>query len=175
MSNHSATTHEPKGNSLARTFDDDRYAWTRVARTRRRSVVAEAGLLTALCVLTVMAAFADGGLATWHVVVWTVGLLAFVPLHSMLNTGIRGLYDRSGRTLDEHQNRLRERSHAAVRWPANALTLAACTSAVGVVAATDDTEYGLALGFLLWFAASLLPYWHLGWTLADEAESPELP
>ncbi|MQA17410.1 MAG: hypothetical protein GEV09_25875 [Pseudonocardiaceae bacterium] len=95
-------------------------------------------------------------------------MLALLPLHSLLNAGIRGCYDRSGRTLDERQRQVRARSHEAVRWPSTTLTFAAWTGAVAVVSLTGHTRLGLATGFLLWFAASPLPYWHLGWTLADE-------
>ena len=29
---------------------------------------------------------------------------------------------------------------------------------------------GLATGFIVWFAAVLMPYWHLAWTLPSEDE-----
>src|SRR5690606_38907667 len=81
---------------LARTYDDDRFAWTRSKRVRRRLVVAEAVLISALVVLTIAAAVvgADRGWLAWP---WSIALLGFVPIHSFLNLGIRGLYDRSER------------------------------------------------------------------------------
>lgn len=163
----------PEGSYLTRAFEDDRYAWTRVARTRRRIVLSEVGLVAVLVVLTLFAVTTRAGWSTWYFVVWSVGMLGFIPIHSLLNAGIRGLYDRSGRTLDEHQRRLRERSHTATGWPMTGLMLAAWTGAVAVVAITGHTALALAWGFLLWFGAGLLPYWHLGWTLPDEAAEPE--
>lgn len=151
---------------LARTYDDDRFAWTRRKRVRRRLVVAEAVLISALVVLTIAAAVvgADRGWLAWP---WSIALLGFVPIHSFLNLGIRGLYDRSERTLDEHQRRLRDESYIAVRWPATFVTLAAVL-AVFAASLMGDTARGLMAGFLLWFGASLLPYWHLAWMLPDE-------
>lgn len=163
---------ERRDGYLARAFDDDRYAWTRSAHLRRRLVLVEAGLLAALLGVTMVAVSAGAGWSAWFVGAWTVGLLAFLPVHSLLNASIRGLYDRSGRTIDEHQRQLRERSHAAVRGASVILTLAAWSGAVAVASAAGHTRLGLATGFLLWFAATLLPYWHLGWTLPDESETP---
>ena len=93
--------------------------------------------------------------------------MGFVP-PGLLNLGIRGLYDRSGSTIDEHQRRLRDESYIAVRWPATFLTLGAVV-AVYVAAWMGDAPRGLMAGFLLWFLAILVPYWHLAWTLPEEA------
>lgn len=161
-------THDRDKGAMARAFDDDRFAWARVGRTRRRLVLAEVGILAALTVTTVAASFGEVGWPTWISAVWTVGLMAFVAVHICLNAGIRGLYDRRGHTLDEHQRHIRQHSHAAVGWPSGILTLAAWTSAVGVLSRTGHVRMSLALGFLLWFMAMLMPYWHLGWTLPGE-------
>lgn len=171
MTESSSPAHRPRGGYLADAFDDDRFAFTRVARNRRGLVVAEAALLGVLAVTTAVAAATEAGRTTWYVVIWTLALLAFIPVHSLLNAGIRGLYDRSGRSLDEHQRQVRAQSYEAVRWPSYALTLAAWAGAVAMTFVTDDTELALALGFLLWFAASLLSYWHLAWTMPSEDET----
>jgi hypothetical protein len=163
-------TTPPQQTYLARTFDDGRYAWARNRPVRRRAVVAEAALVAALVAASLAAATTTSGWPTWFFIAWTVGLLAFVPLHSVLNLGIRGVYDRDDRSLDEHQVRLRERSFLAMAWPATALHLLAWAGAVTVVAASGHVAPALCLGFLLWFAAGLLPYWHLAWTAPDEPD-----
>lgn len=157
----------PQQTYLARTFDDSRYAWARTLRVRRRAVVAEVVLVAGLVAATVVAS-ALSGWTTPYFVVLAVGLIAFVPLHSMLNLGIRGVYDRDDRSLDEHQQRLREQSFLAMAWPATGLHFLAWSGAVTVVAASGHVMPALYLGFLLWFAAGLLPYWHLAWTAPDE-------
>jgi fatty acid desaturase len=159
---------QPQQTYLARTFEDERYAWTRQPRVRRRAVVAEAALLAALVAATLAAAATDEGWPTWFFVVWMVGMLGFVPLHSVLNLGIRGVLDRDKRSLDEHQRRQGERSHSAMGWPNAALTFAAFTGAVAVVALTGHVMPAICLGFLLWFASGLLTYWHLAWTAPEE-------
>ncbi len=164
----------PDQTYLARTFDDGRYAWARSRRVRRRTVVAQAVLLAALVAVTLAAASTSEGWTTWYFVAWTVGMLGFIPLHSVLNLGIRGVFDRDDRSLDEHQQRLRERSHSAMGWPGTALTLAAWTGAVAVVALTDHVAMALCLGFLLWFTAGLLAYWHLAWTAPEEPTDADL-
>jgi hypothetical protein len=164
----------PDQGYLARTFDDERYAWARSRPVRRRAVVAEAALLVALVAAVVAASTTTEGWTTWFFVTWMVGMVAFVPLHSLLNLGIRGVYDRSDRSLDEHQQRLRERSHAAMGWPSSALHLAAWAGAVAVVATSEHVALGLCLGFLLWFAAGLLAYWHLAWTAPEEPADADL-
>ncbi|SDE87796.1 hypothetical protein SAMN05660485_01966 [Blastococcus fimeti] len=157
----------PQQTYLARTFDDGRYAWARSRRVRRRAVVAEAALVAALVGATLIASSVSGW-STPYFVVLSVGLLGFVPLHSVLNLGIRGVYDRDDRSLDEHQQRMRERSFLAMAWPATALHFLAWAGAATVVALTEHVVPALYLGFLLWFAAGLLPYWHLAWTSPDE-------
>lgn len=164
----------PQQTYLARTFDDGRYAWARTRRVRRRAVVAEAVLVAALVACTAIAATTDSGWPTWYFVVLAVGLLGFVPLHSVLNLGIRGVYDRDDRSLDEHQQRMRERSFLAMARPATVLHLAAWAGAVTVVATTDHVMAALYVGFLLWFAAGLLAYWHLAWTAPDEPADTDL-
>jgi hypothetical protein len=159
---------QPQQTYLARTFDDDRYAWARGLATRRRAVIGEAVLIAALVVATVVAASTATGWPTWFFISWTVGMLAFIPLHSVLNLGIRGVLDRDRRSLDEHQRRLAERSHSAMSWTSTALTFAAWTGAVAVVALTDHVAPALCLGFLLWFSSGLLTYWHLAWTSPEE-------
>ncbi len=159
--------------SLTRTFEDERHGWARARRVRHRAVLAEAVLLAALVAATVAAAFTDDGWSTTFFVAWSAGLLLFVPLHSLLNLGIRGLFDRGRHSLDEHQQGLREHSHARVGWPATALTLAAWSGGVTLAAGTGHTALALCLGFLLWFTAGLLPYWHLAWTLADEDDTED--
>lgn len=159
--------------SLTRTFDDQRYAWTRTRRLRRRLVAAEAMLLGALTLVVLVASITTEEPHTTALLMVAVGLLVFVPLHSLLNLGIRGLFDRGRATLDEHQRRIRERS-ASATWTANAaLTLAAWLGGVAVVSATGHTTLSLFLGFLLWLAAGLLTYWHLAWTLPDETLETE--
>jgi hypothetical protein len=86
----------------------------------------------------------------------------------VLNSGIRGVFDRSPRTLDEHQRRLRASAYAAVGWGNYALTFAAWTCGIAVVAITGHTGLGLALSFVIWFSAGLLPYWRLAWTMPEE-------
>jgi len=162
VSSHPAQTH------LARTFEDERYAWARNRPVRRRAVVGEAALLSALVAATVVAAATGSGWTTWFFIAWMVGMLSFIPLHSVLNLGIRGVLDRDGRSLDEHQRRLGERSHRAVGWPSTALTFAAFTGAVTVVAVTGHVTLALCLGFLLWFTGGLMTYWHLAWTSPEE-------
>ncbi|SFE36268.1 hypothetical protein [Blastococcus tunisiensis] len=168
MSNSPAQTY------LARTFEDDRYAWTREPRVRRRAVVAEVALVVALVAATLVAASTDEEWPTWFFVAWMVGMLGFIPLHSLLNLGIRGVLDRDKRSLDEHQRRLGERSHTAVAWPSTALTFAAWTGAVAVVGLTGHVMLALCLGFLLWFASGLLTYWHLAWTSPEEPADADL-
>lgn len=163
----------PQQTYLARTFDDGRYAWARDRRVRRRAVVAEAALVALLVGATVTAALTSGG-RTWLFVVLAAGLLGFVPLHSVLNLGIRGVYDRDSGSLDEHQQRLRERSLLAMSWPTTALHLLAWAGAVAVLAVTDHVAPAIYVGFLLWLAAGLLAYWHLAWTAPDEpADDPD--
>ena len=122
----------------------------------------------------VTAAATDAGWNTPFFIVWTVGMLAFIPLHSTLNAGIRGVFDRSVRSLDEHQQRLRDRSFTAMAWPATALHLAAWSGAVAVVGLTGHVVLGLCFGFLLWFTAGLLAYWHLAWTAPEEPADADL-
>jgi hypothetical protein len=160
----------PQQTYLARTFEDERYAWTRQPRVRRRAVVAEAALLVALVAATLAASSTDEGWTTWFFVVWMVGMLGFVPLHSVLNLGIRGVLDRDKRSLDEHQRRLGERSHSAMGWPSMALNFAAFAGAVAVVGLTEHVALGLCLGFLLWLSGGLLTYWHLAWTAPEEPD-----
>lgn len=167
MSQHS-TSAAPAQTNLTRTFEDERYGWTRTRRVRRRLAGVEAALMVVLVTATLIAASTDGGPGIAFFVVWTVGMLAFIPPHSLLNLGIRGLLDRSGRSLDEHQQHTRQRSYLAVRWPSTALNLAAWAGAVALVALTTHTMLGLCLGFVLWFASHLLAYWHLAWTLPNE-------
>jgi hypothetical protein len=159
------TTTRP---SLAATFEDERHGWARTRTARHRSVLAEGALLTALVAVTVVAALTEQGWSTAYFVAWTAGMLLFIPLHSLLNLGIRGVFDRGRHTLDEHQQGLREHSHARVGWPASALTFAAVAGGVALASGTGHTPLALCLGFLLWFTAGLLPYWHLAWTLTDE-------
>jgi hypothetical protein len=159
----------PDQTYLARTFDDGRYAWARRPVVRRRAVVAEAALVAVLVVATLIASTGSGW-STPYFVVLAVGLLGFVPLHSVLNLGIRGVYDRTDRSLDEHQQRMRERSFLAMAWPATTLHLLSWAGAATVVAVTEHVAPALYLGFLLWFTAGLLPYWHLAWTAPDEPE-----
>lgn len=123
--------------------------------------------MAALVVATLIAS-SDSGWSTPYFVVLAVGLLGFVPLHSVLNLGIRGVFDRDDRSLDEHQQRLRAQSFLAMAWPATALHLCAWAGAVAVVAVSGHVAPALYLGFLLWFTAGLLAYWHLAWTSPDE-------
>ncbi len=96
----------PDQTYLARTFDDGRYAWARSRRVRRRTVVAQAVLLAALVAVTVAAASTGEGWTTWYFVAWTVGMLGFIPLHSTLNLGIRGVFDRSDRSLEHFRDQI---------------------------------------------------------------------
>ncbi len=159
---------QPDQTYLARTFEDGRYAWTRTRSVRRRVVVAEAALLTVLLVVTLAAAATETGSTLAYLVGWTTGMVAFVPLHSCLNLGIRGLFDRSGRSLDEHQRRLREQSAGAVVLPSQGMHLLSWTGGIALAGVTGHIDLALCLAFVLWFAAWLLSYWHLAWTLPDE-------
>lgn len=161
-------TNSPTHTYLARTFEDERYVWARHSRVRRRAVAAEVALMVALIGATLVAATSKEGWSTWFFITWTVGMFLFIPMHSVLNLGIRGVLDRDKRSLDEHQRRMGERSHAAMSWPSTALTLAAFTGAVTVVALTEHVVLALMLGFLLWFASGLLTYWHLAWAAPEE-------
>jgi hypothetical protein len=163
-------TTAPDQTSLARTFEDERYAWTRTRRVRTRAVLAEAALLVALVATTLAQALTDAGWTTTYYVAWTAGMLAFIPLHSLLNLGIRGVFDRRRGSLDEHQRALREHSHSRVGWPVTALTFTAWAGGIALASGTGHTALALCLGFLLWLAAGLLPYWHLAWTLPDEED-----
>lgn len=58
-------------------------------------------------------------------------------------------------------------------WYSTGLHLAAWLGAVALLAVTGHTALALGLGFLLWFAAGLLAYWHLAWTLPDEHEDED--
>jgi fatty acid desaturase len=158
----------PQQTYLARTFDDGRYDWARSRRVRRRAVVAEVVLIAVLVAATLAGSTTASGWPRWVFVLLSAGLLAFVPLHSVLNLGIRGLYDRDGRSLDEHQQRLREQSFLAMARPATFLHLLAWAGGVAVAAWSGEVVPALYLGFLLWFAAGLLHYWHLAWTAPDE-------
>jgi hypothetical protein len=159
---------QPDQTYLARTFEDGRYAWTRTRSVRRRVVVAEAALLTTLLVATLVAAVTAAGPTVAYLVTWTLGMVAFVPLHSCLNLGIRGLFDRSGRSLDEHQQRLREQSAGAVVLPSQGMHLLSWAGGIALLGLTGQIVLALCLAFLLWLAAWLLSYWYLGWTLPDE-------
>ncbi|TKJ31721.1 hypothetical protein [Blastococcus sp. CCUG 61487] len=163
----------PTRTYLSRTYDDGRYDWARRRTVRRRAVVAEIVLVAALVAATLVASTTSGW-STAYFVVLAVGLFAFVPLHSVLNLGIRGVYDRADSSLDEHQQRLRERSFLAMARPATLLHLLAWAGAVAVVATTEHVMPALYVGFLLWFAAGLLPYWHLAWTAPEEPADPDL-
>ncbi|MDT0275953.1 hypothetical protein [Blastococcus goldschmidtiae] len=164
----------PEETYLARTFDDDRYAWARSRRVRHRAVVAEVALFVALLAATVGSASTDQGWTTWFFIVWTAGMLAFIPMRSVLDLGIRGVLDRDRRSLDEHQRRLGERSHSAMGRPSMALTFVAIGGAVAVVALTGHVAPALCLGFLLWLASGLLTYWHLAWTTPEEPVDTEI-
>ncbi|TFV52936.1 hypothetical protein E4P41_21290 [Geodermatophilus sp. DF01-2] len=165
----------PVQTHFARSIDDDRWAWARRRRVRRRAALAEIALVVLLMAATLAAATTDEGWTTWFLAVWTIGLLAFIPLHSVLNAGTRGLFDRSRRSLDEHQQALRQRSYNAMGWPGTALTFFAWSGAVALVGTTGHVPLALCLGFLLWLSAGLLHYWHLAWTAPEEpaAADPE--
>jgi hypothetical protein len=158
----------PEQTYLARTVDDDRYAWARSRPVHRRAVTGEVALLAVLAACTVAAAGTDDGWSLWFVAVWSIGLLAFIPVHSLLNTGIRGVFDRSADSLDEHQKTLRDRSFLAMARAAMTMQFAAWGGAVAVVSVSGHVPLALCWGFLLWFAAGLLPFWHLAWTAPDE-------
>jgi membrane protein implicated in regulation of membrane protease activity len=161
-------TTPPEHTRLAHTFEDERYAWTRTRAARHRAVLAEAALLAALVAATLTSALTGAGWTTTYYLAWTVGMLLFIPLHSLLNLGIRGVFDRRRHSLDEHQRGMREHSHSRVGWPMTGLTFTAWAGGIALAAGTGHTTLALCLGFLLWLAASLLPYWHLAWTLPDE-------
>ncbi len=167
-------TTQPDQTYLARTFEDSRYDRTRTRRVRRRLVVAEAALLTALLVATLAAAATEAGSTGAYLAGWTIGMVAFVPLHSCLNLGIRGLFDRSGRSLDEHQRRLREQSAGAVSMPSQGMHLLSWAGALALVGLTGHLDLAFCLAFLLWFMAWLMSYWHLAWTLPDEDAASDL-
>jgi hypothetical protein len=156
--------------SLEEIMNDERYPQTRTRRARRRNVVLEAVLLTALT-----AAFAlplPGDWAT-RVVVLVVGFVAFVPLHAQLNLGIRGVFDLRRSALDEHQFMLRAYASDATRWWAHGLTLLLLVASLATVALTDDLFRAFGTGYVLWMVAGLLPSWWLAWQLGDEEAEPE--
>ncbi|MGY1914123.1 hypothetical protein [Blastococcus sp. SYSU DS0973] len=164
----------PDQTYLARTLDDRRWAWARTRRVRRRAVLAQVALIVLLVMATLASATTREGWTTWFFGAWTAGMLGFIPLHSVLNAGIRGVFDRSSRSLDEHQQRLRDHSFVTVAWPATALHFAAWTGAVTIVALSGHVPLALCFGFLLWLTAGLLAYWHLAWTVPDEPVDADL-
>ena len=155
---------------LAATFEDDRYSWTRRRSVRRAGVTGEAVLVGVLA----LAALAAGhGVLVGGVfaVVWVVGLVLFVPLHSVVNLGVRGLYDRRAASLDEVQRTQRDRSTAATHWPRLLMSLLAVLVAVQTATGADGAGAAAAafsVGFVLWFASWLTSTWHLAWTLPEE-------
>jgi hypothetical protein len=161
------TTSRPAG--LAATFEDERYAWTRRTSTRRAGVVVEVVLLVALTAVALLAALGAVPLLA-SVVVWTAGFLAFIPLHAVVNLGVRGVFDRREATLDEVQRTMRHRSSAAVHAVRVVLGLVAVVGAVAVALHAPVPTQAYSVGFVLWFATWLLSTWHLAWTLPAEED-----
>lgn len=159
------STSRPTG--LTATFEDERYAWTRRRSTRRTAVTAEVVLLLAMTAAAVAVAFGVGAVVPF-VVVWTVGFVAFIPLHAVVNLGVRGVFDRRESTLDEVQRTMRDASSAAVQPLRVGLGLVSVLAAVAVALHAPVPTQAYALGFVLWFATWLLSTWHLAWTLPDE-------
>ena len=152
---------------LAATFEDDRYAWARRRRVRRAGVVTEALLLVVLALAALASAHALlSGVV--FAVVWVGGMLAFIAVHSVVNLGVRGLYDRREASLDEVQRIQRDRSTAATHWPRLVLSLLAVLVAVQTTASSGRPAAACSLGFVLWFASWLTSTWHLAWTLPEE-------
>jgi len=155
---------------LAATFEDDRYAWARRRPVRRAGVTGEAVLMGALALAALAAGHGVLGSGVFAVV-WVVGLVLFIPLHSVVNLGVRGLYDRREASLDEVQRTQRDRSAAATHWPRLLLSLLAVLVAVQTATGADGASAGAAafsVGFVLWFASWLTSTWHLAWTLPEE-------
>jgi len=158
---------------LAATFEDDRYSWTRRRSVRRAGVVGEAVLVGALALAALAAGHGLLGSGVFAVV-WVVGLVLFIPLHSVVNLGVRGLHDRRETTLDEVQRTQRDRSTAATHWPRLLLSLLAVLVAVQTATSTDGAggasggTAAFSVGFVLWFASWLTSTWHLAWTLPEE-------
>ncbi|MGQ7298323.1 hypothetical protein [Quadrisphaera sp. KR29] len=162
-----STTRSGRPSGLAATFEDERYSWTRRRPTRRAAVVAEVVLLLAMAAAAVATAHSVGSVPAF-VVVWVVGFLAFIPLHAVVNLGVRGVFDRRETTLDEVQRTMRDASTAAVQPLRVGLGLVAVVAAVALAVDAPVPTQGYALGFVLWFVTWLLSTWHLAWTLPEE-------
>lgn len=148
-------------------FEAERYAWTRRRTTRRSGVAVEAVLLLVIAAVVLAAAVAAVGDGLTGAVV-AVGLLAFIPLHSMVNLGVRGVFDRRDASLDEAQRLMRNRSFAATQPARVTLGLVGVMAAVFVALNAPVPGQAYMLGFVLWFVSWLLSTWHLAWTLPDE-------
>ncbi|MBC3763651.1 hypothetical protein ACUN7V_07025 [Quadrisphaera oryzae] len=154
---------------LAATFEDERYTWTRRRTVRRAAVGVEAAVVGFLTGVPLVAALggADGAAP---VVCWVAACLVFIPVHSVVNLGVRGVFDRRETTLDEVQRAMRDAATSAVNPLRVVLGLLAVVAAVLVAQHGGGTASGLAVGFALWFASWLLSTWHLAWTLPDEED-----
>lgn len=161
------TRSSSRTGGLAATFEDERYAWTRRTSTRRVGVLAEAVILGAVLLVALLAAV-EALPVVPSVVVWTAGFLLFIPLHAVVNLGVRGVFDRRAATLDEVQRTMRDASSAAVNPLRVVLGLVAVAAAVAVALHAPVPTQGYAVGFALWFATWLLSTWHLAWTLPEE-------
>ncbi|WP_433799105.1 hypothetical protein [Actinomycetospora sp. CA-084318] len=148
-------------------FDTERYAWTRRRAVRRSGVVVEVVLFLVLAAAALWAAYdvADRGIGEIGIAVL---FLLFIPVHSVVNLGVRGVFDRRAATLDEAQRTMRDRSLAAVHPARIVLGLVAVLAAVYVALHAPVPGQAYLLGFVLWFAAWMLSSWHLAWTLPDE-------
>lgn len=163
-----ATTRS-RTTGLAATFEDERYAWARRRAVRRRAVSVEAalvGFLVGVPLVSTMSALS--GLVP--VVLWVAACLVFIPVHSVVNLGVRGVFDRREATLDEVQRSMRDTAAAAVTRYRDVLGLLAFVAAALVTWRGGGVGSGLAVGFALWFTSGLLSTWYLAWTLPDEED-----
>lgn len=154
---------------LAATFEDERYAWTRQRTVRRTAVAVEAALVGFLAGVPLVTAMSGPG-TVLPVALWVAACVAFIPVHSVVNLGVRGVFDRRKASLDEVQRTMRDTATAAVTPYRIALGLVAVVAAVLVAVHGAGTASGLAVGFAVWFASWLMSTWHLAWTLPDEED-----
>lgn len=163
------TSRSDRRSGLAATFEDERYSWTRRRSVRRTAVAVEVALVGFLAGVPLVSGMGGPG-TVLPVALWVAACLAYIPVHSVVNLGVRGVFDRREATLDEVQRTMRDAASAAVNPARVVLGLLAVLVAVLVAVHGGGTGSGLAVGFALWFASWLLSTWYLAWTLPDEED-----